>query len=65
MLTKIAFGLAVIVATTSASLAATRYHATNPATIQQNVNNPAGAYVATDPDAGVRFEMRRDWSRGR
>jgi hypothetical protein len=66
MLTKIAFGLAVIVAATSSSLAATRYQATNQVgAAQQNINHPAGAYVATDPDANVRFDLRRDWSRGR
>jgi len=29
-----------------------------------NVYNPAGAYVGSDPDPGVRFELRRDWGRG-
>jgi hypothetical protein len=26
--------------------------------------NARGRYVGTDPDAHVRFELRRDWDRG-
>jgi hypothetical protein len=65
MLTKTAFGLALILATASVSMAATkRPHAIAPVNTQQNLNNPAGAYVATDPDANVRLNLRRDWSHG-
>jgi hypothetical protein len=28
------------------------------------VYNPRGAYVGTDPDLNVRFELRRDSDRG-
>jgi hypothetical protein len=65
MLTKTAFGLALILATTSVSLAAPKHHEnTTPVGTVQNINNPSGAYVATDPDAGVRLNLRRDWSHG-
>jgi hypothetical protein len=66
MLTKTAFGLALILSTASVSLAATKPQTTTPAntTTIQNVNNPSGAYVATDPDANVRLNLRRDWNRG-
>jgi hypothetical protein len=67
MLTKTAFGLALILSTASVSLAATRHQASAPAPYgtEQSVNRPAGAYVATDPDANVRLNLRRDWSHGR
>jgi hypothetical protein len=67
MLTKTAFGLALILATASVSAAATRHpQATAPVgSTEQTINNPAGAYVATDPDANVRLNLRRDWSHGR
>jgi hypothetical protein len=28
------------------------------------VYNPLGAYVGTDPDLNIRFELNRDWGRG-
>jgi hypothetical protein len=65
MLAKIAFGLALILSTASVSLAAPRQQAPSPASTQQSVNRPAGAYLATDPDANVRLNLRRDWSHGR
>jgi hypothetical protein len=63
MLTKAALGLAIIVAAASGALAATR----QPHLISkdQTIYNPYGAYVGTDPDQAVRFELRRDWTRGR
>jgi hypothetical protein len=61
MFTKATLGLAVILATASGALAATKTHGISPT---QNVNNPAGAYVGTDPDLHVRFELNRDWGRG-
>jgi hypothetical protein len=62
MLTKIAFGLAIILATASGSLAAIKTHAVAP---NHNVYNPFGAYVGSDPDANVRFELNRDGAQGR
>jgi hypothetical protein len=60
MLTKVAFGLAIVLATASGSLAATRTHAVST---NQTVYNPSGAYVGTDPDQGIRFELNRDADR--
>jgi hypothetical protein len=65
MLTKTAFGLALVLATASVSLAATKHHTATPASTVQNVTNPSGAYIATDPDPNVRLNLRRDWSHGR
>ena len=66
MFTKATLGLAVILATASGALAATKTHSTGPAhAAYSNVYNPAGAYVGTDPDFNVRFELNRDWGRGR
>jgi hypothetical protein len=67
MFTKAALGLAISLATASGTLAATKTQST---TLSQNVYNPAGAhvyspaYVGSDPDLNVRFEMFRDWTRG-
>jgi hypothetical protein len=61
MFSKIAFALAFALATASGALAATK----NPSIVpSQNVYNPAGAYVGTDPDLNIRFELNRDWDRG-
>jgi hypothetical protein len=60
MLTKVAFGLAIGLATASGSLAATRTHALST---DQTVYNPSGAYIGTDPDQRVRFELNRDADR--
>ena len=60
MLTKVAFGLAIVLATGAGSLAATR---TQAVSINQTVYNPSGAYVGTDPDQRVRFELNRDADR--
>jgi hypothetical protein len=62
MLTKTVIGLALVLATASGTLASTK---TPAAIADQNVYNPAGAYVGTDPDANIRFELNRDWTRGR
>jgi len=65
MFTKTAFGLAVILATASGALAATKTHSAVPSEAAiHNVYNPQGAYVGGDPDLSVRFELRRDWGRG-
>ncbi len=64
MLSKAAFGLAIVLAATSGSLAATKTHAVTSHQ-GQNIYNPAGAYVGSDPDLRVRFELNRDWARDR
>jgi hypothetical protein len=60
MLTKTAFGLAIVLATVSGSLAATRNYTVSTS---QTVYNPNGAYIGTDPDPGIRFELNRDRDR--
>ncbi len=66
MFTKTAFGLAIILATASGALAATRNHNTAPShPAYSDGYNAAGVYVGTDPDLNVRFELNRDWDRGR
>ncbi len=64
MLTKATLGIAVILATASGSLAATKTSSTVPSHNAYTVYNPAGAYVGTDPDINIRFELNRDWARG-
>ena len=64
MLTKTAFGLAVILATASGALAATKTHNTAPSHAYANGYSNTSAYVGTDPDLNVRFELNRDWGRG-
>jgi hypothetical protein len=65
MFTKTTLGLAVILATVSGALAATKTQSVAPSQNHQNVYNPTGAYLGTDPDPSIRFELRRDWGRGR
>jgi hypothetical protein len=60
MFTKATLGLAVILATASGALAATKTHSIPT----QSGYNSTGAYVGTDPDLNVRFELNRDWGRG-
>jgi hypothetical protein len=57
MLTKTAFGLAIVLATVSGSLAATHSSAVGSS---QSVYSSTGAYIGTDPDQGIRFELNRD-----
>ena len=65
MFTKTAFGLAIILATASGALAATKNHGTaSTHNAYGNGYNAAGTYVGTDPDLNVRFELNRDWGRG-
>jgi len=66
MFTKTAIGLAVILATTSGALAATKTHniASSHGAYTAGYSN-AGTYVGTDPDLNVRFELNRDTGRGR
>jgi hypothetical protein len=63
MFAKAAFGLALVLATASGALAATK---PNSISLSQytNVYNPSGASVGTDPDLNIRFELNRDWGRG-
>jgi hypothetical protein len=65
MFTKTAFGLAVILATASGALAATKTHNIDSHhAVYSNGYNATGAYVGTDPDLNVRFELNRDLGRG-
>jgi hypothetical protein len=65
MFTKTAFGLAIILATASGALAATKTHNIAPSHNGYiNGYSAAGAYVGTDPDLNVRFELNRDSGRG-
>jgi hypothetical protein len=65
MLTKTAFGLAIILATAPGALAATKTLNTDPShAVYTNVYNPSGAYVGTDPDLNVRLGLKRDWGAG-
>jgi hypothetical protein len=72
MFAKVAFGLAIILATASGALAGTKTHIAPS-------RNSQGAYTTTsacahwfswpcglgrDPNANVRFEFNRDWARG-
>jgi hypothetical protein len=61
MFTKATFALAFALTTASGALAATK---TQSNVLSQNVYNPRGAYVGTDPDLNVRFELNRDRDRG-
>ena len=66
MFTKVVFGIAVVLATASGALAATKTYSVAPShDVYYTVYNPAGAYVGSDPDINVRFELNRDWARGR
>ncbi len=56
MFTKATLGLAVILATASSALAATKTYNVDPShPAYTNVQNPSGAYVGTDPDINVRL----------
>jgi hypothetical protein len=67
MLTRTAFGLALILAAASGALAATKPHAPAPAAapVQNVYSSSSGSYVGTDPDASIRFELNRDATHGR
>ena len=60
MFTKTAIALALILGSASGSLAATKNQSANPA---HDVYDVRGTYVGSDPDAKVRFELRRDAGR--
>jgi hypothetical protein len=57
MFIKATFVLGIIVGTASGALAATAQHSTAPS---RDVYDARGTYVGSDPDANVRFELRRD-----
>jgi anion-transporting ArsA/GET3 family ATPase len=61
MFSKTTFAAAFVLATASGALAATKLHSFEP---RHDVYDTRGAYVGSDPDANVRFELRRDWDRG-
>jgi hypothetical protein len=64
MFTKVAFGLAVVLATASGALAATKSSIAASHDVR-SVYTPTGGYLGTDPDLNVRFELNRDWEHGR
>jgi hypothetical protein len=57
MFTKTTFALAIIIGTASGALAATKQQSVAP---NNDVYNAQGAYVGADPDANIRFQLRRD-----
>lgn len=61
MFTKTTIALAVIFATASTALAATKQHGVAPS---HDLYDTRGAHVGADPDSHLRFELRRDWDRG-
>jgi hypothetical protein len=61
MFTKTTFALAFVLATASGVLAATKQQSFEP----RKDAYERGTYVGTDPDANVRFELHRDWDRGK
>jgi hypothetical protein len=60
MFSKTTFALAFMVATASGALAATKQQSVDP---RHDVYDVRGTYVGSDPDANVRFELRRDSGR--
>jgi hypothetical protein len=61
MFTKTTLALAFTFATASGALAATKQQSFQ---IPHAVYDARGTYVGADPDANVRFELRRDSDRG-
>jgi hypothetical protein len=62
MFTKTSIALAIIIGTISGALAAEKKHSVAPS---QDAYDVRSSYVGSDPDAQVRFELRRDWERGK
>ena len=62
MFTKTTFALAFVLATASGALAATKQQSADP---RNDVYDARGNYIGSDPDANVRFELRRDSDRGK
>ena len=61
MFTRTTIALAIIVGAASGALAATKQHGIDS---RHDVRDTNGTYFGSDPDANVRFELRRDWQRG-
>jgi hypothetical protein len=61
MFAKTTFALAFTLATASGALAATKQQSVDP---RHDVYDVRGTYVGSDPDANVRWELRRDSGRG-
>jgi hypothetical protein len=61
MFTKATFALAFALSTASGALAAMKQQSFQPS---HDVYDARGSYVGADPDANVRFELRRDSNRG-
>jgi hypothetical protein len=64
MFTKTTFVLAFALTTASGALAATKQQSIASSQNGYTVYNPAGAYVGTDPNLNIRFELNRDRDRG-
>ena len=62
MFTKSTIALAIIIGTISGTLAAEKKRSVPPS---QDAYDVRSNYVGSDPDAQVRFELRRDWERGK
>jgi hypothetical protein len=60
MFTKAALSLAIILATASGTLAATKSHSIAPSRDGYMLYNRDAAYLGTDPDRNIRFELSRD-----
>jgi hypothetical protein len=61
MFTKTTFALTLVLATASGALAATKQSSAP----RNDVYDVRGSSIGSDPDANVRFELRRDWDHGR
>jgi hypothetical protein len=61
MFSKTAFALAISVATVSGAMAAAEHQSYAP---HRDVYDARGTFVGSDPDANIRFELRRDEGRG-
>jgi hypothetical protein len=62
MFTKTTFALALVLATASGALAASKQQSSAP---RNDVYDARGVYVGSDPDANIRFELHRDADRGK
>jgi hypothetical protein len=60
MFTRAALGLAVILATASGALAVPKSHGVAPSRDAYLSYSRDAAYVGTDPDRNIQFELSRD-----
>jgi hypothetical protein len=60
MFTKTVFALAIMIGTISGSLAATKHQSIAP----NHGYDARAVSVGSDPDANIRFELRRDSANG-